>query len=180
MVTTLATAILAVSILTAKSESPQWESDYGKALEATRADQKPLLVVLDKPADKDARLDPELLRESDSGKQQELLSPYELCHVDVSTDYGKRVAKAFKAKDFPHLAIIDRTGSVILFSKNGKMKSDQWEHTLLSFKKGTRSGRLSHVAYKPSDDSLEFETPSESQQGKSYCPSCQKKMMRNR
>jgi len=175
MVTTLATAILAVGFLTAKSESPQWNSDYGRALEATRVEEKPLLVVLDKPAEKDARLDPALLTEGESGEQQELLSPYELCHVDVSTKYGKSVAKAFRAKVFPHTAIIDRTGSVILFSKTGKMKPDQWENTLLSYRKGTRNGRLTHVAYKKSDDSLEFETPSEARQGKSYCPSCQRK-----
>lgn len=173
MVTTLATAILAVGFLTAKSESPEWKADYGKALEATRAEEKPLLVVLDKPADEQTRIDPALLSEGDSGKQQELLSPYELCHVDASTTYGKKVAKAFKVTDFPHTAIIDRTGSVILFSKTGKMKPNQWQHTLLAYKLGTR--RLAHVAYKQNGDSLEFETPSESRQGKSYCPSCQRK-----
>jgi len=175
MVTTLATAILAVSFLTAKSEAPQWQPDYGKALEATRAEEKPLLVVLDKPADEESRLDPALLSEGKSGEQQELLDDYELCHVDVSTKYGKRVAKAFRAKEFPHTAIIDRTGSVILFSNAGKMKSDQWEHALLSFRKGTRSGRTTHVSFKKGDESLEFETPSEARQGKPYCPSCQKK-----
>ena len=176
MVTTLATAILAVSFLAAKSEAPQWQSDYGKALEATKAEEKPLLVVLDKPADKDARIDPALLSEgAASGNEEKLLSPYQLCHVDVSTDYGKRVAKAFRAKEFPHTAIIDRTGSFVLFSQTGRMKSDQWEHALVSFRKGTRDGRMTHVSFKQNGDSLEFETPSEARQGKPYCPSCQKK-----
>jgi hypothetical protein len=175
MVSYLATALVAVSFLTASSEAAQWQADYGKALEATRSNDKPLLVVLDKPSDKDSRVDPSLLGEgADQGKDANLLASYELCHVDVSTTYGKKVAKAFRARTFPHLAIIDKTGSTVLFSRAGKMKADQWENTLASYKKGTR-GLVSRVSYKMGDDSPAFETPSESQHGKSYCPSCQRK-----
>lgn len=181
MVSHLATAILAVTMVAAKAQPPQWESDYGKALESTRAEAKPLLVVLDKPADAESRLDPELLSEDAiSGQERKLLRPYELCHVDVSTKYGKRVAKAFQAKDFPYMAIIDKTGSEVIFSKAGKIQQGQWAKTLLAHTKGTRGGRVSHVSYKPSDESLGFKSPSDPSDDDSYCPSCQRKARRHR
>ena len=58
------------------------------------------------------------------GEQAKLLGAYELCHVDVSTEYGKQVAKAFGATQFPHTAIIDRTGAVVLFKKPGQIADD--------------------------------------------------------
>ena len=83
-----------------------------------------LLVVLDKPNSKEARIEPALLSEdkatSDNSK---LLKPYRLCHVDVTTEYGQKVAKAFNAKEFPHVAIIDKTGSMVIFNKTGQIDS---------------------------------------------------------
>lgn len=176
MVSYLAIAILAATVPTAKPEPPQWESDYGKALEATREDEKPLLVVLDKPTETEARIEPSLLCEGAiTGKRRKLLRPYRLCHVDVSTKYGKKVAKAFRAGDFPYTAIIDKSGSKIIFSKAGKMKSEQWDETLVAFKSGSRNARISHVVYKKSDDSLEFKDPGESSSSSSYCPTCRRK-----
>ena len=55
MVNFLATATLAISMMAAAPKTPQWEQSYGKALEATRSGQDPLLVVLDKPGSDKAR-----------------------------------------------------------------------------------------------------------------------------
>ena len=94
---------------------------------------------------------------------RKLLSPYRLCHVDVTTDYGQKVAKAFKAKEFPHVAIIDKTGSVVIFRKTGQIKQDEWKKILTENKSGERSNPVSHVTLKPTGESS----------GGSYCPSCQ-------
>lgn len=165
MVNFIAIATLAISMMAAAPKTPQWEQSYGKALEATRAGQDPLLVVLDKPNSEDARIEPALLSEDTAGgDNSKLLSPYRLCHVDVTTDYGQKVAEAFHAKDFPHVAIIDKTGSVVIFHKTGKVQSDEWKTILTQNKSGERSAPMSHVTLKPTGDSS----------AKPYCPNCQR------
>jgi hypothetical protein len=152
MMSYLATATLAVSLLAAAPKAPQWEPSYGKALKATRAGQDPLLVVLDKPNSDSDRLDPQLLSEgSVEGGEAKLLKPYRLCHVDVSTKYGQKVAEGFHAKSFPHVAIIDKTGSVVIYHKSGKIQQAEWEKALTEHKSGERPA-ASHP----------------------YCPNCQR------
>src|SRR5206468_2423285 len=106
MLSYLAAAILAVGVSDRDSNEPKWEASYGKALQETRKSETPLLVVLDKPNSEEGRIKPELLGQKSGNKQKaELLRPYRLCHVDVTTDYGKKVAEAFHAKTFPAVAI---------------------------------------------------------------------------
>ena len=164
----LATATLTVSAMAAVPQPAQWESSYGKALEATREADAPLLVVLDKPNSKEARLAPELLNEEvASGEDGKLLKPYRLCHVDVSTGYGKKVAKAFHATSFPHVAIIDKTGSTVIFRKSGKIQADEWQQILAKHKSGDRSlaRSVSRTSYKPSGSSDVLRPD---------CPNCQR------
>jgi hypothetical protein len=169
MVSLLATAVLALAFTTTGPETVQWEASYGKALEATKAVEHPLLVVLDKPATTDARIAPELLSpESTSAKDAELLKPYQLCHVDVTTEYGQKVAEAFKAKSFPYVAVIDKTGSVILYSKAGKIASDEWSKILTTYKSGDRSTAVSRVSYK-------IVNASNGTIMNSSCPNCQQR-----
>src|SRR4029079_3755427 len=131
MINFIATATLAIGLVTAAPKAPQWETSYGKALEETRAGQDPLLVVLDKPNSKEARIEPALLSEDKAtSEKSKLLKPYRLCHVDVTTEYGQKVAKAFNAKEFPHVAIIDKTGSMVIFKKTGQIDSPEWEKIL--------------------------------------------------
>src|SRR3954464_10411716 len=149
MMNFVVTATLAIGVLAAAPKAPQWETSYGKALEETRAGQDPLLVVLDKPNSKEARIQPALLSvEKATTSSSKLLKPYRLCHVDVTTEYGQKVAKVFKAKEFPHVAIIDKTGSMVIFKKTGQIDAAKWKNILTSHKTGER--------------------PS------SYCPNCQR------
>ena len=153
MLNFLATATMAIGVLAAAPKAPQWEASYGKALEATRSGQDPLLVVLDKPNSKDARIEPALLSENKAGNENaKLLRPYRLCHVDVSTPYGQKVAEAFHAKDFPHVAIIDKTGSMVIFKKTGKVQTAEWQEILTKNKSGERPATINRA----------------------YCPNCQR------
>src|SRR3954464_171738 len=150
MMNFVVTATMAIGLLATAPKAPHWEGSYGKALEETRAGQDPLLVVLDKPNSKEARIEPALLSEDKvGGDNSKLLRPYRLCHVDVTTEYGQKVAKAFHAKEFPHVAIIDKTGSMGIFKKTGKVDSAEWEKILTSHKSGDRPAT------------------------KGYCPNCQ-------
>ena len=128
MVSSLAIAILSVGLLAEAPKPPQWEASYGKALQASRDAKSPLLVVLDEPNSEEARLEPELLGQEDVNRGDvKLLRRYRLCHVDVTTKYGRRVARAFRAKRFPHVAIIDKTGSTVIFRKTGQIEPKEWE-----------------------------------------------------
>ncbi|MEM6655912.1 MAG: hypothetical protein AAF596_08930, partial [Planctomycetota bacterium] len=104
MLATLSTLITAAA-LTASPTTLRWEADYGKALTQTRGDSRPLLIVMDKPGVEDQQVPETLL--SDAGDETPL-AKYDLCHVDVTTEYGKAVAEAFRAKEFPYFAIIDK------------------------------------------------------------------------
>jgi hypothetical protein len=178
MVSYLAAATLAVSLLTSTPQPLEWQDDYGKALAATRSGDQPLLVVLDKPASSDNRLDPTLLGQGTiEGQDFELLRPYHLCHVDASTEYGKEVAKVFKADSFPYTAIIDKTGSVIIFSKAGQMAGNEWQQVLKTYQAGDRiaAAGVKHVSYKLTGDSTTSSTvaPSTTTSAKPYCAKCQ-------
>jgi hypothetical protein len=170
----IATAVLAVASINAGAAPLQWEPSYGKALEAARADQQPLLVVLDKPGTADASLASERLRPADDNIEAELLKRYELCHVDVTTDYGRRVAEAFKAKSFPYVAVIDKTGSVVMYSKAGKFAEGEWEQMLVKYRSGDRSLAVSRVTYKPTG-SIMFQNPTSGSLMSGSCPSCQRR-----
>jgi hypothetical protein len=147
-------------------------------LAATRAGDQPLLVVLDDPKSTDARVEPALLREGAvEGSEAELLDDYNLCHVDVSTEYGKKVATAFKAKRFPHLAIIDKTGSVIIFAKSGKIDGPEFDTVLAKHRDGIRPA-VRRVSYKLTDGSTgSTESATPVYRNPNYCPSCQRRSM---
>jgi hypothetical protein len=167
MVSSLAIAVLSVGLLAGSPQQPQWEESYGKALEATRDAKSPLLVVLDKPDSDEARMEPELLGQEDVGSDDvKLLKPYRLCHVDVTTKYGRKVARAFRAKRFPHVAIIDRTGQRVIFRKSGQIEPKEWEQILVEHKTGKIPAKaVSRTTYKPSESYSE---------SRPYCPSCQR------
>jgi hypothetical protein len=176
MLSYIATAVLAaVGLLAASPEAPQWQASYGKALQATKESDQPLLVVIDKPNSEDARVEPALLGDgSIQGESVDQLGQYQLCHVDATSEYGQKVAKVFQATTFPHVAIIDKTGSVILARKTGKIDAASWEKLLDEHKDGVRA--VSHVTYKPASDGVTYEGTGD-YSNKPYCPSCQARKM---
>jgi hypothetical protein len=171
MVSFLATAMMAIGVLASTPESTEWQSDYGDALAETRAqDNQPLLVVLDEPQAKEASIEPALLGEGATKVvDRKLLKHYRLCHIDASTSYGRKVASVFKAKRLPHVAIIDKSGKVVLFKKTGKFTTAEWTNTLEKHQNGVKA---KHVSYTLGGDEAASSTPAYS--NKSYCPSCQR------
>lgn len=169
MIHYLAAATLAASTLAVTPAKVQWQADYGQALAATRSDQRPLLVVIDNPVDPKTAFEQKLL--DADGVQAELLKSYQLCHVDVSTEYGKKVAEAFGAKQFPHTAIIDKTGSTVLFKKPGQIGGEEWQTTLAKYQKGVQP--VTHNVFYRGNTIV----GAQAQPAKPYCPSCQRKAM---
>ncbi|MCG8449051.1 MAG: hypothetical protein MI725_05665 [Pirellulales bacterium] len=172
MVYLLAAVSMVFSAVSTNANQAQWQTDYGKALAATRQDDRPLLVVLDVPADSKSAVKNEQL--DTKGEQGKLLRSYQLCHVDASTKYGKKVAEVFKAEKLPFAAVIDKTGSVVLCKKNGQLSDEQWKNVLTTYRKGESVAATQHTAayrggmFDNKDDSTTIVSPS-------YCPSCQLK-----
>ena len=158
----LIATVLAVSSIAAATDSAQWHADYGKALAATRNDERPLLIVLDVPSDPEAAVESAQLEAQ--GEQSELLGAYQRCHIDASTAYGKKVAEVFGAEKFPFTAIIDKTGSVIICKKMGQLSNDEWQETLTKYQKGER--RTEYTSFFRGDATTSVSNPG-------YCPSCQ-------
>ena len=72
MVHVLSVAALVLSTIAATDKQVEWQADYGKALAATRADDRPLLVVLDVPNDPKSAVG----REQLETEQAQLLDAY--------------------------------------------------------------------------------------------------------
>jgi hypothetical protein len=111
-----------------------WSDHYANAKVQAAAEHRPLLVVLEDSANPQGRFDQQALASQDS--QVELLHNFRLCRMDVTTDYGKRVAAAFGAKQFPFTAITDNSAQYITFQAGGTMSPEQWNQTLATRKDG--------------------------------------------
>ena len=180
MVHFLVLATLAVSSVDAVPTPVEWHADYGKALAATRTDDRPLLVVLDDPSDTQAAAEDEQMKTVG-------LTSYRLCRIDSSTEYGQKVAEVFNAQQFPFTAIIDKTGSVVLHKKQGKLTDAEWNVVLSAYKTGERLQPVYHTtAYrgetivegKNVSGTFSFPAATTAVQSPSYCPSCQKNAQR--
>ena len=128
----LASANLAV---TARGEL-EWSTHYAKAKESAAAAQKPLLVVLEDPTKKDRCFNDESLASHE--EQFDLLKHFQLCRVDVTSPYGKRVADALGVTELPYTAITDKTAKFITFRSAGSMSPAHWAKTLNERKSGER------------------------------------------
>ncbi|MCA9234724.1 MAG: hypothetical protein KDA44_04610 [Planctomycetales bacterium] len=189
--------IAAVTVAVAASSSPalaeiavdqtpalNWHSDYGTALEATRKDARPLLIVIDAPQDAKQSVSADLLT---ADATEKLLAKYDLCRVDATTPYGKKVADAFGAKTFPHVAIIDKAGAVVLHKQSGAAAADQLPTVLAKFQSGERVSSVAHTTYFRGDATASngvsmssFNSGVQSQPtvtSPGYCPSCQRQAM---
>ena len=143
---------------------------------ATRAGDQPLLVVLDEPGSAENRVEPALLGDGKATERKfRLLRRYHRCHVDVSTPYGKKVAEAFKVRKFPHTAIIDKSGTAVIFAKSGKIEDGEWDATLEKYQDGNKPTPTRRVSYKISGETSD--STSQPLSNPRYCPSCQRRSM---
>jgi hypothetical protein len=165
-------AILQICLVMAVGEAgaPQlsWETHYGKAIESARRHSKPLVVVIENPAQPQQRLDETRLLEGAAAAEK--LEGYELCRVDASTDYGKKVAQAFGARSFPYTAVSDERSKYLTYRKAGQLSSDEWASALASAHRSAAPAATQGVSVAPISSSPVFAVPSRTP---AYCPSCQ-------
>jgi hypothetical protein len=136
---------LALLVLAAGSDdhdgiSIDWAPNYTEALKLAREQDKPLLLVVDNPLEPKFRT--EHARRSPDAMQSKLLGDYGRCHVDVTTDHGKQVARIFGVSRFPFVAIIDASTSRVLYRNTGKMSMAEWVARLAQFGDGEHASQL--------------------------------------
>ena len=149
--------LLATSLLGAAPDAGVWHGDYAAALDAARADRKPLLVVFHNP--QEAQQTVQQVNYAPE-KESPHLENYHLCQIDVSSANGKRVAEVFKATSFPYTVITDRDAQKIILRKPGNFTDATWTETLSNYRHGSTPVSMSV-----------FGAPSSATSG--YCPNCQ-------
>ena len=101
-----------------------WNRHYADAKRAAQTSKRPMVVVLENPTSPQEKLDVRKLSDTDRSILRQ--ENFELCRVDVNTNYGKRVAEAFGAKSFPYTAVTDDESRKIVFRKAGQMSKLDW------------------------------------------------------
>jgi|GEM_PF-3029925 len=116
-----------------------WQKHYDLAKEVAQQKARPLVVVLENPKVNSEKIDETKLCEK---KRKQLTTDhFELVRVDVNTNYGKRVAAAFGAKQFPYTAVTDDRSTRIVFRKAGQMSEKDWTLALAKSAK-TKENRV--------------------------------------
>ena len=118
---------LVLSVITVSARD-QWNTNYKSALMAARNNHKPLVVVLENTKDPDEALSQSTLELDENVAS--LLGKYELCRIDVSTEYGQKIANAFGASEFPFTAISDTNCKVIRHRNVGRPTVQVWKQIL--------------------------------------------------
>jgi hypothetical protein len=113
------------------ARSAEWSNDYAASLEAARRGQRPLLVLLTTP---EVRIT-QTSATADT-VDSALLEPFELCRIDVTTPMGAKLAEAFRAPEFPYVAITDKAVRRIIYRKSGQFTDVDWAATLVSYADG--------------------------------------------
>ena len=135
------TYLLAVgTMLGSAPTDTQWPKDYRQALDAARSNQRPMLVVLEDHSAEEGKLT--TLAEPASPALRELLASYEVCSIDVNTERGASVARAFRAERYPYSAITDSSCEFVVFRGVGQFSESAWANMLADYKGGARVEKI--------------------------------------
>ncbi|REK28008.1 MAG: thioredoxin family protein [Planctomycetota bacterium] len=105
-------------------EAVTWLDDYHVAKAAAIEAGKKLLVVLEDPSQASHTV--QQVSDSSGAVEAELLKPFVLCRVDVTSEKGKSLAEAFGATEYPFTAVIDRRGRFVDYKHSGEFSNTAW------------------------------------------------------
>jgi len=128
--------VLAATLGSAAGAADSWTDDYGAALKQARRQSRPMLIVIEDKGQQQGQI--RQVSHTADGLQASLLEPYVLERVDVNTEYGRRVADAFKADTSPTTVITDKGARQITFAKAGSFSDADWAATLARYRNGER------------------------------------------
>ncbi len=116
------------------AEGQKWHSDYGLALKAAQVSGKPLLILVQEPA----QVTPVSTNRAEQKQITQLLANYELCRIDASSKYGQDVAKAFRASALPFTAIISKDVKQQLYRHGGALETGELISVLTQYQAGVK------------------------------------------
>ena len=155
---------LSLGLMAVPPQPLHWSSSYGKALRSARSTQRQLLVVLEDTSRTEGRW-------THSGNvlasvRQTVLNEYELCCIDVTTTYGRRIADVFGATTFPYTIVTNRSATRIMHRKTGRLTPEDWKLVLLA---DPHSGELQQKA-RAIRQPVSVRAPSTSVSEFKFCP----------
>jgi thioredoxin-related protein len=120
MSTTILSLVLATQF-SVVATVPSWNSDYARAVDVARRQQRPLVVVLE---DQSQRQETASILANPAVRMT--LRECSVCRLDVRTRRGAAVAERLNATTFPYTVISDRTGRKIVFRGSADLSRDEW------------------------------------------------------
>ena len=138
--------LLGASLLGADAQSTGWHNDYWVAKRACLRDGKPMLIVFDVAGDDQQQIHQASSRPQGSNAQ--LSDRYVRVHIDAGTEYGKKVAGFFRARQFPFTAVTDNRVKRILYRKTGSFSEGEWQAMLTGYQHGRQVTYRSSQSYR--------------------------------
>ena len=115
-------------------ESTVYEN-YNQAWHVARAQNRPVLVILNPGEDSDASaVNVDWLKRSQH--RREILKDYVVCVVDTSTPEGKTVQKKFNAASLPKISVLDRQQKWQIYQSSKELSAEDWNMLLETHRKG--------------------------------------------
>lgn len=113
-------------------------ASYTQAWHAAHDAKRPMLVILNPPADQSAQaISEETLRGDES--LQPLLDDYVLAVIDTGTEHGKQVHELFGSAPLPRVVVIDKEQKYQVFRTSQKLSNGRLAKVLSDHKEGRAS-----------------------------------------
>jgi hypothetical protein len=134
MHTPLSALVLFAALSGGTRESTVYD-DYKQAWKAARAQNLPVLVILNPGADVETkRVDPDLL--SRSGHRRDLLAKYVVAVIDTSTPQGAVTHKQFQSPALPRVSVLDRQQQWQVYRTSKDLSAEDWNMVLEKHQNG--------------------------------------------
>ena len=137
---------------------------YTKAYHAAAEVKRPLLVVLNPPAEQVAAgnaVSIDRLREDE--EIEKLLENYVVAEIDTGTEHGKKVHELFGNKPLPRVVVIDNDQKLQIYRTSDHLALDKFRDVLETYQDGeTVSTMSSNLNW-----TRQYTNPG-------YCPNCRR------
>lgn len=129
------TALVLLSALSGGTRESTVYDDYKQAWQAGRAQNLPVIVILNPSSDADSpAIDFESLRRV--GHRRELLGKYVVAVIDASTPQGQAVRKQFGSPVLPRVSVLDRQQKWQVYRTSQPLTAEDWNLVLETYQKG--------------------------------------------
>jgi hypothetical protein len=134
MHTPLSALVLFAALSGGTRESTVYDN-YKQAWRAGRAQNLPVLVILNPGADAETpSIEPDFLRRT--GHRRDLLGKYVVAVIDTATPEGEAVHKLFKSPVLPRVSVLDREQKWQVYRTSQALSAEDWNLVLEKYHKG--------------------------------------------